>query len=168
MADSLHRASPLPGGTVTLEGATLSAAPEMGRYSLRARDPAALAALIGRELPDAIGACSGGIARLGPDEFYALLPAQDALPSGEGGPVSIVDVSARAVGIVVEGAGAARAIMAGCPLDLDRMQPGRATRTVFEGVEILLVRETETRFQIDVWRSFASWLWRSLAGVNAA
>jgi sarcosine oxidase subunit gamma len=168
MTEGLHPASPLPGTAITLGGTTLSPAPAMTRYSLRARDPARLAALIGRELPGVMGGCAGGIVRLGPDEFYALLPASDVLPAGEGEPVSVVDVSARAVGIVVEGTGAAQCIMGGCPLDLERMAPGSATRTVFETVEIVLVRESETRFHIDVWRSFAAWLWLSLSKTAAA
>lgn len=164
MADSLHPASPFPAGTVELGGATLSAAPSMARYSLRGRDTARLDAIIGRDLPDAIGDVKGGIARLGPDEFYALLPAGETLPSGEGEAVGIVDISSRAVGIIVEGPGAAQSVMTGCPLDLEQMKPGRATRTVYEAVEIVLFRESETRFHIDIWRSFAPWLWQALAG----
>jgi sarcosine oxidase subunit gamma len=52
--------------------------------------------------------------------------------------------------------------MSGCPLDLDRFVVGRATRTIYETVEIILIRETEDRFHVEVWRSFASWLWTAL------
>ena len=167
MVDIMQSGSPLPGDTITEERVSISASADMARYSLRGRDAAVLAAAIGRELPTGIGGCVNGIMQLGPDEFYALLPAGEALPLGEGQPVSVVDVSSRAVGIVVEGPGAAELIMSGCPLDLSKMAPGRATRTIYETTEIIVLRESETRFRIDVWRSFATWLWASLAGAAA-
>lgn len=163
MADILQPGSPLPSNTVAGARVVIAPAADLTRYSLRGRDVAVLGAVVGRELPSVIGGCISGIARLGPDEFYALLPAGEVLPLGEGQPLSIVDVSSRAVGIIVEGQGAAELIMSGCPLDLDRMAPGRATRTIYETAEIILLRESDTRFHIEVWRSFAPWLWQSLA-----
>ncbi len=145
------------------EEVRLSPAPSCARYSLRARDPARLEAETGLTLPRRIGETVPGVACLGPDEWYALLPESRNLPADAAGPFSIVDISARAVGITVEGPGAATLIGAGCPLDVERMAPGRVTRTVFETVEIVLWRESETRFQIEVWRSFAPWLWAALA-----
>jgi sarcosine oxidase subunit gamma len=67
-------------------------------------------------------------------------------------------VSERSVCLIVEGARAAEVIAAGCPLDLDRFALGRATRTVFETAEIILLRTGEDRFEVEVWRSFAPWL----------
>ncbi|MCJ2189212.1 sarcosine oxidase subunit gamma [Novosphingobium beihaiensis] len=154
--------SPLPDEPFAADGVRVSRSAALQRYSLRARDPAKLAAVVGRELPGRIGGVTDGIAQLGPDEFLALLPVGTQLPSGEEEPVSVVDISSRAVGITVEGEGAAALIMSGCPLDLDRMAPGQATRTIYETVEMVLVRESETRFHIEVWRSFAPWLWQSL------
>ena len=156
-------------GTAPVSGhdVRLSLAPAAARYSLRARDPATLAGVIGRALPARIGDMQGGIACLGPDEYYALLPAGERVPDGAGLPVSVVDVSDRALGFVVEGTGAAAAIAIGCPLDLDRFAVGRATRTLFETVEIILLREDTTRFRIEVWRSFAPWLWHALVATIA-
>jgi hypothetical protein len=57
--------------------------------------------------------------------------------------------------IRVEGAGAARTVASGCPLDVERFAVGRATRTVYETVEVILWRESETTFRVFVWRSFA-------------
>lgn len=153
----------MPGEPLAGNGARISPAPQLTRYSLRARDPAMLEAKTGLTLPRRIGDTAAGIACLGPDEWYALLPEELVLPADADGPYSIVEVSSRAIGIVVEGPGAATLIGAGCPLDLERMAPGRATRTVFETVEIVLWREHETRFHIEVWRSFAPWLWAALA-----
>lgn len=143
--------------------ARLSLAPGMARYSLRARSADRLADAIGRPVPGRIGEAIDGIACLGPDEYYALLPEATALPMGEGQPASLVDISARAVGLRLEGPGAVEVLSAGCPLDLARMAPGAVTRTVFETVEIILWRESPSCFHIDVWRSFAPWLWHALA-----
>ena len=158
-------APPFPeiGTTVQCAGATMTVAPPSSRFSLRGRDAKALSGLIGHALPAKIGDANGGVAKLGPDEWYAVLPEGEALPNGDGEKLSVVDVSSRAVGLVIEGEGAAQLLMAGCPLDLESMKPGRATRTVFETVEIVLFRETATRFRVEVWRSFAPWLWTALS-----
>lgn len=154
-----------PEDIVALPGVSISAAEPMRRYSLRARDPAILAAVIGHALPARIGQTEGGIACLGPDEFYARLPLDALLPDGMGQPVSIVDISARAVGITLEGERAVDVLAAGCPLDLARFAIGRTTRTIFETVEIIVTREAEARWHVEVWRSFAPWL---LAALSAA
>lgn len=148
-------------GPVLGAGMRLSHAPAKARYSLRARDAALLAGVLGRELPAKIGDAADGIACLGPDEWYALLPEGTALPMGEGQPVGVVDVSSRALGFVLEGPGALGVLSSGCPLDLARMGVGRVTRTVFETVEIVVWRESETRWHVEVWRSFATWLWHA-------
>ena len=150
-------------GTEPVEGAgvRLSLAADLVRYSMRARDPAVLEGVLGREVPKRIGDTDAGIACLGPDEWYVILPDNFDLPRGEGLPVSVVDVSSRALGLVLEGPGALAVLSSGCPLDLARMGVGRATRTVFETVEIVVWRESETRWHVEVWRSFATWLWHA-------
>jgi sarcosine oxidase subunit gamma len=80
--------------------------------------------------------------------------------------LSIVDVSSRSLGIIVAGPNAEALISAGCPLDLARMAPGRATRTLFETVEIILIRDSAARFHIEVWRSFAPWLFAALSAAS--
>jgi len=144
-------------------GVRVSMAPAASRYSLRAREAAVLERVAGLALPVAIGETRGGVMRLGPDEWYARLPADAALAEGEGEPVSVVDVSSRSVGMIIEGPRATALLMAGCPLDLETFAVGRATRTVFELVEIIVWREDVDRFDVDVWRSFAPWLWGALA-----
>jgi sarcosine oxidase, subunit gamma len=152
-----------PSDIVARPGVTISAAVPMRRYSLRARDPEVLATVVGRTLPAKIGETDDGIACLGPDEFYARLPADAVLPDGAGQPVSIVDISARAVGIVLEGGRAIDVLAAGCPLDLANWPVGRTSRTIFETVEIIIARAAETRWHVDVWRSFAPWLWAAFS-----
>jgi sarcosine oxidase, subunit gamma len=153
----------LPAEAFLADGVQLSLAGNHACYSLRARDAAVLEGLLGRTLPARIGETLDGIACLGPDEWYALLAAGTMLPLGEGLPVSVTDVSSRALGFVVEGPRAVELITSGCPLDVAKFPIGRATRSVFETVEIVVWRTGETRFHIEVWRSFAPWLWHALA-----
>ena len=148
------------------EGVAIRLAEPMARYSLRARDAQALEDLLGLAVPRQIGASLGDIACLGPDEWLLCAPAGTVLASGSGLPVAITDVSERAVRLLVEGPRAADVLMAGCPLDLDRFAVGRATRTVFETVEIVVWRLRDDLFAVEVWRSFAPWL--QLALTSAA
>jgi sarcosine oxidase subunit gamma len=77
---------------------------------------------------------------------------------------SLVDVSHRQIGLIASGPAAARALNAGCPLDLDphAFPVGFATRTLFDKVEIVLWRRAPATFQVEVWRSFAPYLAASL------
>jgi sarcosine oxidase, subunit gamma len=143
---------------------TLGTLPAMARFVLRARSAEAIARISGGPAPTRIGETAGGLTCLGPDEWYARLPAGAALAVGEGEIASVVEVSARAVGLALSGIRAWEVLNAGCPLDLQNFPVGRAVRTIYESVEIILWRVGETRFEIDVWRSFAPWL----AGAFAA
>ncbi|MFM9935904.1 MAG: sarcosine oxidase subunit gamma, partial [Novosphingobium sp.] len=105
----------------------------------------------------------------GPDEWYVVLPDNFDLPRGEGLPVSVVEVSSRALGFVLDGPGALAVLCSGCPLDLARIDVGRATRTVFETVEIVVWRTGAEQWHVEVWRSFAPWLWHAfLAAMNSS
>ena len=162
MSDLLTRAEPVSPDRVAVNGVTISLAPPMARYSLRARQPQVLETLLQRTLPATIGATAGDIACLGPDEWLLRAPAGTSVPSGDGLPVAIVDISERAICLVIEGPRAAEVVMTGCPLDLSLFAVGRATRTIFETVEIIIVRRADERFEVEVWRSFAPWLLTAL------
>lgn len=162
MSDPLTRTEPVPAVPFVADGVTISLAPPMARYSLRARQAQALETLLGVKVPNKIGATEGGMACLGPDEWLLRTPIGTNLPNGAGLPVAITDISERSICLAIEGPGAAHLLMAGCPLDLDRFAVGRATRTIFETVEITIIREGDSRFQVEVWRSFADWLWTAL------
>ena len=104
---------------------------------------------------------------LGPDEWLLIAGSEepDNLAfeiEDEIGAVlhSLVDVSHRQVGLVVKGALAARALSAGCPLDLrlTAFPVGMATRTIFDKAEIVLWRQGELEFRVEVGRSFAPYL----------
>jgi sarcosine oxidase, subunit gamma len=162
MSDALTRSEPVPMTMFDGKGVTISLAPPMARYSLRARQAQALETLLKVKLPKRIGETEGGIACLGPDDWFLRADTDATVPQGEGLPVAITNISERSVGLVIEGPGAAQLIMSGCPQDLDRFPIGKASRTIFETVEIILIREAEERFHIEVWRSFAPWLWTAL------
>jgi sarcosine oxidase, subunit gamma len=162
MSDPLIRAEPVPAMPFASAGVTISLASPMARYSLRARQPQALETLLGVKVPKKIGATEGGIACLGPDEWLMRASAGTSIPVGAGLAVAVTDVSERSVCLTVEGPKAARLIMSGCPQDLDVFSVGKASRTLYETVEIILIRDGEERFHIEVWRSFASWLWTAL------
>lgn len=162
MSDELTRAEPVESTHYVAAGATIALAPPMSRYSLRARQAQDLGTLFGVKVPDKIGATEGGIACLGPDEWLLRTDTGTTVPMGTGLAVAITDVSERSVCFIIEGPRAVEILSTGCPLDLDQFAVGRATRTIFETVEIILIREAEEQFHVEVWRSFSSWLWTAL------
>ena len=158
MSDIRARSEPVQEEPFVGEGVSIALAPAMARFSLRARQAQALETVLGIKLPKRIGETEAGIACLGPDEWLLRAPAGATLAIGAGLPVAITEVSERSVCLIVAGPRAAEVLAAGCPLDLDRFAVGRATRTVFETVEIILLRTGEDQFEVEVWRSFAPWL----------
>ena len=167
MADLSLRTAPVPAKPAVFDGVTITLAVPLARYSLRARDAKLLAKVIGRKLPATIGATEGEVACLGPDEWLLRTAPGKAVADGAGQPVSVVEISERAVTLVLEGPRAVEVLMAGCPRDLERFAVGEARRTVFEGVEMILFRPAQDRFEVDVWRSFASHLHLALTKAAA-
>ena len=137
---------------------------------------AACSAAFGLELPVRLGAAGEAGERaalwLGPDEWLLIAEGEEAETIAaaleeelESVPHSLVDVSHRQVALKVEGPAAARALAAGCPLDLRlRAFPvGMATRTLFDKAEIVLWRKGEREFRVEAARSFSPWLAAALA-----
>jgi sarcosine oxidase, subunit gamma len=134
---------------------------------------AASGAALGFELP--ASACRASLANsraalwLGPDEW--LLLAEDgeewaALRAALAQvPHSLVDVSHRQTALAVCGADAPTLLAAGCPLDLDpqAFPVGMCTRTVLAKAQIVLWRTAPETFHLEVWRSFALYVWAFLA-----
>ena len=158
MSDALIRHEPVSETPFSARGVSISLAAPMQRYSLRARNAENLESLLKVKMPRKIGASEGGISCLGPDEWFLRTEAGATIPIGDGLPVAVTDVSERSICLVVEGPRASEILMTGCPLDLDNFAVGRATRTIYETVEIILIRDAEHRFHVEVWRSFAVWL----------
>jgi sarcosine oxidase subunit gamma len=157
----------------------LAEAAPADRFIFRGGEDARVAcsAGFGAQLPAKLGLAGEGYERaalwLGPDEWLLIIggvdpemfPAEieEALGST---PMSLVDVSHRQIGLLVSGPTAARALSAGCPLDLDvsAFPIGMATRTIFDKAEIVLWRRGAEMFHVEVWRSFAPYLVAALTG----
>jgi sarcosine oxidase subunit gamma len=141
-------------------GVTIAELPPTTRISFRIAEPAAA----GLGLPATVGARTAEGNRtalcLGPDEWLLEAEAgeRDALLSalaGVAAPHSVVEVSDREVTYALEGPAVLDLLASGCPRDLARMPVGSGARTVFDTVQIVLVREADDRFHLTVWRSFA-------------
>ena len=167
MVEESLRTTPVPAEPAVFAGVTITLAPPALRWSLRARDATVLAKLIGRKLPAAIGQVEGDVACLGPDEWLLRAAVGTGVPDGAGEPVSVVEISERSITLVLEGPQAEAVLAAGCPRDLARFAVGQARRTVFEGTEIILWRSAPDRFEVDVWRSFAPWMYLALTKAAA-
>ncbi|MEM0906338.1 MAG: sarcosine oxidase [Pseudomonadota bacterium] len=145
------------------------------RLSLRTADSEGAGKALGHPLPTKIGTITEAGQRLalalGPDEWMLTAPAGDGWegladrsPIKE--PHSLVGVGDRELVIVVEGDGAADALSAGCPRDVEAMAVGCGARTVFDGVGIVLLKRAAHRFEIHVWRSYAPHVLHLLAVVQ--
>ena len=166
MADLLIQIDPVPAEAFAFVGGSMALSLAEKRYSLRGK-VAALQAFASVPLPSKIGDVSKRGAELaimlGPDEWLLIGTVSG---DGAGQPVGITEITERQITITLKGARAAEILMSGCPLDLERMAVGRGTRTIYETVEIVVIKRGAEQFHIEVWRSFAPWLWAAL--VNSA
>ena len=164
---SIEISSLTPGTVIETQAARVDVLPGEGRLSLRARgDLAPLGKALGLTLPERTGlrAASGKVEaiRLGPDEWTILAPA-DAVAGLEAAcaavygehPHSLVDISGREVTLSIEGPKAAELMSLGCPRDIATIPAGEGRRTLFDGASVVLWRDAEDRFRMDVWNSFA-------------
>lgn len=153
------RQEPVPLAAQAFAGVTLRLAPPAVRWSLRTRAPSGLPVAMNT----AARFAGGDALHLGPDEWLVILPEGAGVPEIDG-LHALTEVSDRNVALLVEGAEAERLVQTGCPLDLSlaAYPVGRATRTIFETVEIGLWRTGEQGFRVEVWRSFAPWLWEAM------
>ena len=162
MADLPIRIDPVPAERFAFACGSMASALAEKRYSLRGA-AAALQAFTAVPLPSKIGDVSdhgaGMAIKLGPDEWLLL---GTVIGDGAGQAVSITEITERQIGITLKGPRAAEILMSGCPLDLERMAVGRGARTIYETVEIVVIKRGAARFHVEVWRSFAPWLWAAL------
>src|SRR5271157_3860948 len=171
MSDALAPRSALEGLALPVGPRfTLSEAPPAACFILRGADAVRLACAMAFdvELPSRLGPAGEGAGRaalwLGPDEWLLLAEGADPASIGatlesvlDGTSHSLVDVSHRQIGLIASGPAAARALGAGCPLDLrlNAFPAGMATRTLFDKAEVVLWRRGEDVFHVEVGRSFA-------------
>jgi len=74
--------------------------------------------------------------------------------------ISITNISDRNIGFKLKGKKVQKYINSGCPLDLalESFPIGKASRTVFESVPILLFRDGKLSFRVECWRSFGPYI----------
>jgi sarcosine oxidase subunit gamma len=171
----MHEQHPLLGREIAVRKAMpLAIRPQAdtARFSLRI-DPSHIAQASGAlrlDLPAKIGGVAvsqdNSAVCLGPDEWYlkTSLAGQEAVETAFAAlyataPHSLVNVGHRDVGIEIEGADAALALQSAIPFDVEAMLVLSGCRTIFDKAQIVLVREAENRFRIEVWRSFADHVW---------
>lgn len=99
---------------------------------------------------------------LGPGEWLLLGPDGDdppLAPALADLPHSLVEISDGFAALALRGPGAARALSAGCPLDLHEaaFPIGMVTRTVLGRIGITLWRRAATEWRLEVPRSHAAY-----------
>ena len=135
------------------------------RFSLRLAEPGPAAIALALPLPARIGerAVQGTRSALclGPDEWVIEAPEAEAgdlaarfAEVAAHLPLSAVDVSDREITFALEGEAVLDLLATGAPRDVARLAIGSGARTIFDTVQVILTRETETTFHLTVWRSF--------------
>jgi sarcosine oxidase subunit gamma len=108
---------------------------------------------------------------LGPDEWLLQAVGESAseLFAGLAGGLvghssSLVDVSQRSDAFALSGEKSEYVLNHGCPLDLSptAFPVGMCTRTIIGKAPVVLSRPDADTFHIDVWRSFAPYVWQLL------
>lgn len=141
--------------------------PPVARLNLRIAptDLATASAAFGLPLPGDIGQ---GVAKgdraawcLGPDEWLLHAPeaeqaaiVADFARSRAMTPHSLTVISDREFTIAITGTRSQELLSVACPLDLSRMAPRTAKRTLFDSAQVVLIRDADDAFRIEVWRSF--------------
>lgn len=106
---------------------------------------------------------------LGPDEWLILDEKEGSLAPLANKPqkfaCSLVDVSDRNTAIKVSGRHAVETLNCGNPSDLrnEAFPIGKCTRTILGKAEIILWRTSDNGYRVEVWRSFADYVWKYLA-----
>lgn len=121
---------------------------------------AAVAAVLGSDLPQAPNSSAGEALWLGPDEWLLVSdedrtgPLEAALA---GQHCAIVDVSeARAV-LELSGPGATDVLASGCRPDLEPLRPGSCAQTALARAHVLLEPREGGVWRLYVGRSFAAY-----------
>lgn len=151
----------------SLDAVSVTQLAPVARFNLRIApaDLAVASQAFGLELPTRIGqgAQNGDRAAycIGPDEWLlhaaeadqqSIVAAFDkARPET---PHSLVVISDRELTLGITGPAALELLSTGCPLDLSRMPVGGAKRTVFDYAQVMLIRDGEDAFRLEVWRSY--------------
>lgn len=177
---SINRANSLSALAATarpVSGASLAILPDAAKLIFRGRSVGIekAGAAFGVSLP--LEACRFSAQKsrtafwLGPDEWMlqdtganasTLMGDLEQALAEE--PHSLVDVSHRSDAFAISGERSAYLLNHGCPLDLslEAFPVGMCTRTIFTKATILLSRHDRDTFHLDLWRSFAPYVWELL------
>jgi sarcosine oxidase subunit gamma len=162
--------------------ACLRALPAASRFSFRGSPPEAETAGVAFGVPFSLQSCRAHQTEdraalwLGPDEWLLLAPedaaraVQAALIRALGErPYALIGIAHRNTALEISGPRATMVLNAGCPLDLhtSRFPVGMCTRTILGKAEIILWRTASEVFHIDVWRTFAPYVWDFLIEARA-
>lgn len=173
----LHSLGNAPRAARVAMAATLEVLPDAAKISFRGRSSALEAAstAFGVQLPqNACSFASNGsrtVYWLGPDEWLLVAPGETPaqlfaqLTSATAAhSCSVVDVSHRSDAFALRGSRSSYILNHGCPLDLsiDSFPVGMCTRTIIGKAGVLLSRSAADTFDIDVFRSYAPYVWRLL------
>ncbi|MBA8837271.1 sarcosine oxidase subunit gamma [Ochrobactrum sp. RH2CCR150] len=128
---------------------------------------------LGATIPAKIGGLEKtgdiAVACIGPDEWFiwaddskagAIIAAFASLYETE--PHALVEVSHRETGIDVTGPQAEWLLNAASPLDLASMAAPGAARTIFDRVQIILLKWDADHYRVEVWNSLADHVWTLL------
>ncbi len=140
--------------------------PLEARFNLRVRasDKKAIETALGFALPDRVGSAKSAkqwtALCLGPDEWVINSSEKDAdaleaTLAKVTVPHSFVNITDREVTWKLSGPRAAELLSTGIARDLAKFEPQTGARTIFDGVQAVLFRETEHDWTLSVWRSFA-------------
>ncbi len=165
---------------MTSEGPVrLTLLPEAARFSLRVRqsDIAAAARAFGAALPARIGQTASAGPRsslcLGPDEWVLHTSTDDAEALQQAfaaiagaAPHSLTDISDRDRSILLSGPLVEDLLSTGCPRDVSSIPLGAGVRTVFDTVQVVLIRDGVTDFRLEVARSYLPHVMALLAMAN--
>lgn len=140
---------------------------EVARLSLRVKpdNQAALGKALGMTLPTKIGqrvkSGDADVLCLSPDEWLVITPegTETALIAASEKayakfPHSFVDVSDREFTVAITGDKTIDLLSLGAPRDIDAIPVGEARRTIFDGATVVLWRDAEQSFRMDIWRTF--------------
>lgn len=157
-----------PGPIVASGPVKLTLMAPVARFSLRLRaaNIPVVSKAIGVDLATTVGerATSGATETicLGPDEWTIITKPDDAETLVKAcadvygsATHSLTEISAREVTVRIEGERAAELLTIGCPRDIDSIPVGGGCRTVIDGVTVVLWRDADQSFRMDIWRSFA-------------
>ena len=158
---------------------TLKFAPQKALFSLR-MDPgnsASAAKAFAAKLATRVGRGSVSKTRsalcCGPDEWFLSAPENDRrticdafVQLGKTTPHSLVDISDREVAIDLSGPLAIDLLSIGCPANFDQLSVGWGRRTLFDTVQIMVIKLAQDSYRIYVWRSFVPHVWGLLARGN--